>query len=194
MSTLIVTAHPDPSSLTHAVATRLAEDLSAAHEPVEVADLAAEGFDPRFTLADRRSYVVAGEYPGDVAAEMARIDRADHLVLVFPVYWWSMPALLKGWIDRVFVNGWAFGVGEGDSIRPGMQRLTTHLVPIAASDAALYDRRGYDTSLRTQIENGIVDYCGSRRGVTAFLHESESEGVAARLDAVVAEVAGAIRG
>ncbi len=76
MSTLIVIAHPDPSSLTHAVASRLASTLSAAGEAVEFADLAAEGFDPRFTLADRRSYVVAGEYPGDVVAEMARIDRA----------------------------------------------------------------------------------------------------------------------
>jgi putative NADPH-quinone reductase len=45
--------------------------------------------------------------PADVLAEQARIDRADALVLVFPIYWWSLPGLLKGWIDRVFVNGWA---------------------------------------------------------------------------------------
>lgn len=190
MSVLIVAAHPDPASLTHAAARRLA-DAVAPHD-VEIADLAAEGFDPRFTLADRHAYEVAGDYPDDVTAEIARIERATDLVLVFPVYWWSMPALLKGWIDRVFVNGWAFGVGEGGGIRPGLKRLTTHLIPIAASDAALYDRRGYDRSIRTQIENGIVDYCGSRRGVTAFVYESEGDAPLTAVDAAVARVAAEI--
>ncbi len=191
MSTLIVVAHPDPASLTHEVSRRLADAL--APEPVEVADLAAEGFDPRFTLGDRHSYVAAGEYPDDVAAEMARIERADDLVLVFPVYWWSMPALLKGWIDRVFANGWAFGVGADDSIRPGLQRLTTHLVPVAGSDAALYERRGYDVSMETQIERGIIDYCGSRRGATAFVYDSEGDGREAAVDGAVERVVAAIR-
>lgn len=192
MSTLIVVAHPDPSSLTHSVARRLAAALP--ESGTELADLAAEGFDPRFSLADRHAYEVAGDFPADVAAEIARIDRADHLVLVFPVYWWSMPALLKGWIDRVFVNGWAFGVGEGGGIRPGLQRLTTHLVPIAGSDAPLYDRRGYGRAFSTQIEAGIVDYCGSRRGLTEFLYDADGGGAAADVDAAVARLAAAIGG
>ena len=73
MSSLLVVAHPDPQSFTHHVADRLAAALPAGE--AEVADLAAEGFDPRFTLADRHAYAVAGEYPADVAAEMARIDH-----------------------------------------------------------------------------------------------------------------------
>ncbi|MCM3694796.1 NAD(P)H-dependent oxidoreductase [Microbacterium oleivorans] len=191
MSTLIVSAHPDPTSFTH----RVVERLRAALPPgeVEVADLAAEDFDPRFTLADRHSYLVAGDYPADVAAEMARIDRADHLVLVFPVFWWSMPALLKGWIDRVFANGWAFGVGEGGGIRPGLGRLTAHLIPIAGSDAALYERRGYDRSFETQIGTGILDYCGVGRGLTEFLYDADAGAAADDLDRVVVRVAAATR-
>ncbi|MEU2203753.1 NAD(P)H-dependent oxidoreductase [Microbacterium oleivorans] len=191
MSSLLVVAHPDPQSFTHHVADRLAAALPAGE--VEIADLTAEGFDPRFTLADRHAYAVAGEYPADVAAEMARIDRADHLVLVFPVFWWSMPALLKGWIDRVFANGWAFGVGEGGGIRPGLGRLTVHLVPVAGSDAALYERRGYDRAFATQIETGILDYCGVRRGRTEFLYDADAGGAAADVDAVVARIAAAVR-
>lgn len=191
MSTLIVVAHPDPASLTHHVAKRLAATLAPGD--VEVADLAAEGFDPRFSPADRHSYAVASEYPDDVAAEIARIERADHIVLVFPVFWWSMPALLKGWIDRVFVNGWAFGVGEGGGIRPGLGRLTAHLVPLAGSDAALYERRGYDVSFSTQIATGIFDYCGIRRGLTEFLYEADAGVAASDIDTAVERITAAIR-
>ncbi|WNE96681.1 NAD(P)H-dependent oxidoreductase [Streptomyces luomodiensis] len=171
MHTLLVAANPDPQSLTHFVLGR----LEAALRPgsVEIADLSEERFDPRFTSADRRAYQEGGNHPADVVAEQCRLERATDLVLVFPVYWWSMPALLKGWIDRVFVNGWAFEYSSASGLRPKLQHLTTHLVPIAGGDSGAYERHGYEKALRTQIEHGIIDYCGSRRGSTAFIYESE---------------------
>ncbi|UBQ01279.1 NAD(P)H-dependent oxidoreductase [Curtobacterium sp. TXMA1] len=197
MSTLIVTAHPDPASLTLAVAHRLQAALAADAGPVTVADLAAEGFDPRYTAADRQTYRTGTDPAPDVAAEQARLDGAEHLVLVFPVWWWSLPALLKGWLDRVFVNGWAFGVGEDGRIDRRLGRLTVHLVPIAGDDAGVYERHGYEHALRTQLEHGVVDFCGAVRGATAFVHESEHEDPAVRERAVAAaveRVVAAVRG
>ena len=194
MKTLIVTAHPDPESLSNDVARRLAHVLDS---EVEIADLAEEGFDPRFTLDDRRTYSTGRVVASDVAIEQRRIDEADHLVLVFPVYWWSMPALLKGWIDRVFVNGWAFEIDPADGMRRKLGGLTVHLVPIAGDSAGVYDRHAYEQSLRTQIEHGVVDYCGAVRGTTAFVHDSEQEDAAARAastDRAVAAVVAAVRG
>lgn len=182
MQTLIVTAHPDPDSLTSGIARRLEHALQPG--TVVVADLAAEGFDPRFTLADRHTYRVGRNFAPDVAREHQRLDAAAHLVLVFPVYWWSMPALLKGWIDRVFVNGWAFDVDASGGMHRNLGALTIHLVPVAGDDADLYERHGYELSLRTQIEHGVIDYCGSRRGATVFVHESEQDDAAARERAV----------
>lgn len=197
MPTLIVTTHPDPDSLTHHLAQRLAQELRppAGSISVEVADLAAEGFDPRYTLADRHTYRVGGDFTPDVAAEQERLDRATDLVLVFPVYWWSAPALLKGWFDRVFVNGWAFGLDADGGIVRKLDRLRVHLVPIAGDDAGVYDRHGYEQAMRMQLEHGIVDFCGARRGVTTFVHDSEGEDADARTRAVetaVAAVVGAI--
>ncbi|MGW7294651.1 NAD(P)H-dependent oxidoreductase [Streptomyces xiamenensis] len=192
--TLLVTAHPDTGSLTHHVAEQLVSALRP--RAVEVADLHRERFDPRFTPADRRHYQEGGDHPPDVAREHRRLDRATDLVLVFPVYWWSMPALLKGWIDRVFVNGWAFDYVAGSHLRPRLQRLTTHLLPIAGDDSGSFERHGYDRALRTQIEHGIVDYVGSRRGATAFIHESEgssSEATAASVARAVRTVSEAVR-
>jgi NAD(P)H dehydrogenase (quinone) len=171
MHALLVAANPESRSLTHHVLGR----LEAALQPVsaEIADLAEERFDPRFTPADRRAYHDGGNYPADVMAEHRRLERATDLVLVFPVYWWSMPALLKGWIDRVFVNGWAFEHSPASGLQPKLQGLTTHLLPIAGADSGAYERHGYESALRTQIEHGIIDYCGSRRGSTAFIYESD---------------------
>ncbi|MGN6409391.1 MAG: NAD(P)H-dependent oxidoreductase [Curtobacterium sp.] len=191
MPTLIVTAHPDPDSLTHHVAARLRAALPAGS--VESADLAAEGFDPRFTLADRHTYRTGTDTAGDVIAEQRRIDRASDVVLVFPVWWWSLPALLKGWVDRVFVNGWAFDVGGDGGISRKLGRLTVHLVPVAGDDSGVYDRHGYRDAFRAQVEHGIVDYCGARRGATVFVHESEHEDAAVRDQAVAAAVDGVRR-
>ncbi|MER8069783.1 NAD(P)H-dependent oxidoreductase [Streptomyces sp. NPDC094034] len=192
--TLLVTANPDPQSLTHHVRDRLASALHP--RPVEVADLHQEQFEPTFTLADRHTYREGGDYPPDVVREHRRLERATDLVLIFPVYWWSMPALLKGWIDRVFINGWAFDYSAASGLRPKLQRLTTHLLPIAGDASGTFERHGYDRALRTQIEHGIVDYCGSRRGATAFIHESEQpspEATAAGVERAVRIISEAVR-
>ena len=115
MHALIVVAHHDPQSLTHAVAAQVAAGLSSSGHTVEIADLAAEGFDPRYTCADHLVHRTRATPPADVLAEQARIDRADALVLVFPIYWWSLPGLLKGWIDRVLRPGVAYRFLPGDS-------------------------------------------------------------------------------
>ncbi|WP_300268589.1 NAD(P)H-dependent oxidoreductase [Microbacterium sp.] len=195
MSTLLVAVNPKADSLTVHVARRLEEALGSSG--VEVADLAAEGFDPRFTLADRHVYHEGTDHPDDVRQEHRRLERASELVLVFPVYWWSAPALLKGWFDRVFVNGWAFDYAPETGIVRRLQGLRVHLIPVAADDASLYERHGYESALRTQIEHGIVDFCGAQRGVTAFLYESEQDDDVARqrsIDRVVTAVSEAITG
>jgi len=191
--TLVVTAHPDPGSLTHHAAGRLRELLGS--EGTTLAHLAQEGFDPRFSAGDRRDHLDRTRSDPAVLAEQQRVDDADHLVLVFPVYWWSMPALLKGWVDRVFVAGWAFGYDEQDRVLPRLGRLTAHLVPLSGTAADSFARHGYAGAFSTQVEHGVLDFCGVRRGVTAFVHESESgdrEARARRVEAAVARVAAAV--
>ncbi|API51307.1 NAD(P)H dehydrogenase [Rhizobium leguminosarum] len=184
MHALIVVAHPDPQSLTHGVAAHLAEGvtLSDAGHSVEFADLAAEGFDPRFTAADIALHLRKGVLPADVAAEQARIDRADALVLVYPVYWWSMPGLLKGWIDRVFTNGWAYDDRADAGLVKLLGRLPVHLVGLGGADAGTYTRHGYFGAMKTQIDHGIFDYCGARVVTSELLLEAGPDHAAAHLE------------
>ena len=174
MTALVVVSHSDPGSLTHHVARSVADAIRTAGGTVETADLAAENFDPRFTGGDLNLFRGKGITPADVRAEQERIDRADHLVLVFPMYWWSMPALLKGWIDRVFVGGWAYDITADSGFVKKLDRLTVHLVVMAGDDADSFERHGIDVAFRTQIERGIVEYCGATVGSTTFLHETDT--------------------
>lgn len=78
-------------------------------------------------------------------------------------------------------------------MRRNLGRLMVHLIPIAGDDAGVYERHGYEQALRTQIEHGIIDYCGSRRGATAFVYESERDDASAREHAVTDAIAAVAR-
>ncbi|ACL59850.1 NAD(P)H-dependent oxidoreductase [Methylobacterium nodulans] len=182
MHTLIVTAHPDKSSYTHAVVSRLVAGLETRdNDTYEVVDLIAEGFDPRFTAADNDFYDGRAEPGADVLAEQQRLDRADVLVLVFPIYWWSMPAVMKGWIDRVFTTGWAFIDDPDKGTTRLLGRLKGQVIAVGGSHRGTYDRRGYLDAIKKQILEGIFGFCGMGViGLDLLLpmdSESENEGL-----------------
>jgi NAD(P)H dehydrogenase (quinone) len=187
MHALIVTSHPNPDSLTHAVAARIRDGITSARPAatVEMADLASEGFDPRFTQADLDGHQRRQPFPADVLAEQARLDRADTLVLVFPVYWWAMPAQLKGWIDRVFSNGWAYDDSSG-RVEKKLSRLQVHLVGLGGADQRTWTKRGYETAMKTQIDTGIFDYCGAPVVSSTLLLEVDTTAPDAHLEASAA--------
>ncbi|MBY4898518.1 NAD(P)H-dependent oxidoreductase [Cupriavidus sp. AU9028] len=177
MHALIVVSHPNPKSLTHAVGEEIGLGLSASGQThtFEIADLAAEGFDPRFTAADLALHLREAPPPPDVAAEHARLERADALVLVFPVYWWSFPGMLKGWIDRVFTNGWAYEEEPGGKTVKKLGHLAVHLVGIGGANMGTYDRHGYANAMKTQIDHGIFGYCGAPVATSELLLPSDFE-------------------
>ncbi|HAL22950.1 MAG TPA: NAD(P)H dehydrogenase [Stenotrophomonas sp.] len=188
MHSLIVVAHPEPRSLTHAVAARIGDAIASAdvRNRVTVADLAAEGFDPRFNADDMALFRQSGAVPADVAAEHARLDAAHTLVLVYPLYWWSFPALLKGWIDRVFTQGWAYADGADGKVEKKLQRLQVHLVGLGGAGAEMIERRGYGAAMKTQIDRGIFDYCGATVRSSNLLLDADSGQAQAHLQTAAA--------
>lgn len=177
MHALIVVSHPIPESLTHSIAREVAGGITSSNRrhTAEIADLTAEGFNPSFTQADLEYFREKIPAPADVAAEQARIDQADSLVLVYPIYWWSLPGLLKGWIDRVFANGWAYGTGADGKVGKKLRRLKVHLLAVGGGDAGTFERHGYFTAMKTQIDHGIFDYCGAQVVSSEFLLDSETQ-------------------
>ena len=166
MKTLVVLAHPRRDSLTAGVADIFADRLARNGHPIEYADLVAEGFDPVLRADDEPDWNDPRKvYPEDVRREMARVERNEASLLVFPVYWWSVPAILKGWIDRVWNNGWAYGDRRFPQRRVWM-------IGVAGNSAECFAARGYDRAIATQLEVGVLDYCGVAERRLELLHGS----------------------
>lgn len=188
MHTLVLFAHPDPASLTATTARRIADGIIQEGGTVEIVDLASEGFDPRFTDADLQLVRGSGAVPDDVRREQERVERADSVVLVHPVYWWSMPSLLQGWLDRVFTFGWAFGTDDATAIR----ERDMHLLRIGGNAPSTYEEHGYAEAIRTSIEHGIFDFVGgpvaSSRAIHSAADGALDERVTETINAVVQDV------
>jgi putative NADPH-quinone reductase len=166
LKTLLVIAHARRSSLTGQAADAFAEAAKANGHEFELADLVREQFDPVLREADEPDWGDPNKvYSEEVQREMRRIERNEATVMVFPIYWWSMPALLKGWIDRVWNNGWAYGERKFPQSRVWM-------IGIAGGLEASFAKRGYDTAIQTQLDIGILDYCGVPERRLQLLHGS----------------------
>ncbi len=158
MHVLTVLCHPRPRSFSHAVLERFAAGVAAAGHSHEAADLYREGFDPVMLEADMRQFDGV-PMPADVLAEQARVERADALCLIYPLWWYGMPAMMKGWLDRVWSAGWAYEWKhdpEGSLLKP---RPLTLLLPTGASRKQI-DEFGCEDRLDHVWRHGVFGYCG----------------------------------
>ncbi len=172
---LIVTAHPVENSLSHSLAARIAARLREQGTQVEIADLHAEAFTPAMLRPDLALYHGdASAPPADVVREQQRVERADMLVFVFPVYWWSVPGLLKGWFDRVLTLNWAYKVAEDGRIVGNLRKVPVRLIATAGSDVAGFDKHGYSTAIRTQLVEGVFGFCGLKDVTLDILYQADT--------------------
>ncbi len=108
MHYLVVLAHPYAKSYCHAVYERVTQSLEQSGHTVDRLHLDAEDFDPVMRGDDLAVYAKGQSANAAVPAYQARIDAAQQLIFIFPIWWEVMPALLKGFIDKVFTKGWAY--------------------------------------------------------------------------------------
>ncbi|MBX3608481.1 MAG: NAD(P)H-dependent oxidoreductase [Hydrogenophaga sp.] len=126
MQTLIVHAHPNPESFSAAL-FRLAKDtLQAQGHVLDTIDLYAEGFDPVLSRDERAAYLEAPDWLLQrFEGHIGLIRRAEHIVLVYPTWWWGPPAMLKGWLERVWLPKVTFEPArrKGERLSPNMRHV-----------------------------------------------------------------------
>jgi putative NADPH-quinone reductase len=122
---LVVVAHPSQDSYCHALVDRAVTGLRSAGHEVVVLDLYAVGFRAELTHAERAAY--HGDTPildPLVAEHAALVQRAEAIVFVYPTWWSGLPAILKGWLERVLVPGVGFVLDERtNKVRPGLGQM-----------------------------------------------------------------------
>ncbi len=178
MNILIVRAHHEPKSFSNALADQAAKTLSELGNSVVLSDLYASDFDP---VSDRRNFssiknpdylkqqveeAYASEVDGfasNLESEIKKLEAAELLIFSFPLWWFGMPGILKGWIDRVFASGRIYGGdqiyenGLGQSRKRGLILMTTGGGP------DVYSGYGVNPSMATilaPIQHGIYWFNG----------------------------------
>jgi NAD(P)H dehydrogenase (quinone) len=178
VNVLIVYAHPEAKSFNGAMKDLAVETLTRAGHDVVVSDLYAMGFnpvagpgdisaernDPDFFSLPREQTAAyeAGALSADIGAEIDKLKRADFVLFQFPVWWFGMPAILKGWADRVFARGFAYLPGR--KYDTGMFRgKLAMMAATTGTSADTYAPDGIDGDILTvlwPIHNGLLRYSG----------------------------------
>lgn len=185
MNVFLVFAHPDPRSLSASLRTAAADELTRQGHQVRVSDLYAMTWqacinrgdfpalptDERLLVPQASRQAFLGEtLTADVRAEQDKMAWADAMILQFPLWWFSMPAILKGWVDRVFSHSFAYGVGEHSSTHWGdrygegrMAGKRAMMITTVGGWEDHYSERGINgpiADLLFPIHHGILQYTG----------------------------------
>jgi NAD(P)H dehydrogenase (quinone) len=177
MKVLIVHCHPDSASFNEALTTRAKSVLTTLGHDVEITDLyaqdwfAASGRNNFTTIADTGAYnqqaeehyaVMNNGFAKDVAVEIEKLRLCDLLILQFPMWWGSMPALMKGWIDRVFARGVAYDYGQWYD--KGLLRGKKAMVSVTTGGgSSMYETDGLNGDINlllAPIHHNTLHFCG----------------------------------
>ncbi|MBV6715374.1 NAD(P)H oxidoreductase [Paenibacillus chitinolyticus] len=168
MKVLTVVAHPRTDSLTMAVTDRFARGLQDAGHETEVLDLYRSGFNPVLNETDEPDWTDSGkQYSVEVMAEIERMKRHDGLAYIFPLWWYSLPAMLKGYIERVWNHGFAYGPQK----LPHRKVLWLSLAALTPEQLA---KRNYDRMINHQLNVGLAEYAGIPTSKVEFLYDTLS--------------------
>lgn len=193
MRCLIVLAHPLDKSLNHRFADLAAQTLAAAGHDVARIDLYAEDFDPRLTRAERETHYTETPDHSGIAPHAAALREADMLVLVFPTWWFGLPAILKGWIDRVFAPGIAFDHGtDFGPIVPKLDRLRRMVAITTLGTPWWADRLVMWRPVRRMLKTAVLGSCASQARFSYFPFYAAEKPTAARIDAFEKRVRAAL--
>lgn len=157
MNVLIIYAHPNPNSFNHAALEQLKLGFKEGNHKVQVIDLYRDNFNPVLFFDDLHPRSEQVNTP-DLKEYQSNIKEAQHLVFLYPVWWYSMPAILKGFIDKVFVPGFAYSK-KGKLPKGLLQGKTAWVVYTIDSPEWFVKlfRKSIEWSL---MKTAILKYCG----------------------------------
>jgi NAD(P)H dehydrogenase (quinone) len=153
MRHLIVYAHPGGPSFCHAILERAVATLQEEGHEVVVRDLYAAGFNPVLSRDE-----IAGAVPPDVRAEQFFVRAAEVITFIYPVWWTNMPAVLKGYFDRVFAYDFAYTMlrGAPAGLLTGKKVI---VINTQSSSTEAYRASGMIAAMHTVVDDGIFGLC-----------------------------------
>lgn len=163
MKVLVINGHPRENSLSGAFVDAYMSGLQQAGATTEIVSVSKLQFDPNVTCSTPHLQYLEP----DILKAQHLILWADHLVFIYPTWWGTMPALLKGFIDRVFISGFAFGETEGGTgYEPLLRGRSAQLITTMDTPVLIY-KIIYRAPGHNAMRRAILEFCGIR--VTSIL-------------------------
>lgn len=177
MKCLVVISHPMSKSLCTHLGTHVAKTLEAMGHEVYIENLYETNFIPTLSHKERESYYSGSYNFCEVSEQVFRLKQAEALVLVFPTWWFSFPAMLKGWFDRVWGPGIAYDHADDlGPIRPRLDNLKNVLVVTTLGAPWWVDRLVLWQPVRRVVKYALLGAC-ARNSRLSFLSLYKSEDV-----------------
>ncbi|MDN4523748.1 NAD(P)H-dependent oxidoreductase [Fictibacillus fluitans] len=158
MNHLLLFCHPSSHSFNHALLEVYSKELEKSGHSVDVRNLYDLDFQPVLTESEYKNSLEF-RYEADVLKEQEYIAWCDRLALIYPVWWGGMPALLKGYIDRVFSYGFAYEL-DGEEPVPRLQGKSAVTICTTGTPSEIYDENGMHDAMDTARNVSIFEFCG----------------------------------
>ncbi|MDD5217574.1 MAG: NAD(P)H-dependent oxidoreductase [Candidatus Omnitrophica bacterium] len=158
MKHLVVYGHPNPKSFSHAILNTFVERLREKKHEVRVRDLYDLHFDPCLKGSEL-ALLEKGQVPKDIQSEQEHVRWADIVTFIYPLWWTGLPAILKGYLDRVFSQGFAYIDSEKGpkGLLPGKKIFM--MTPMGAPEK-VYADMGIFKSMNQVIDESLTGFCG----------------------------------
>lgn len=158
MKHLIIFTHPNPNSLNNHIKTHLEAHLKSLDHELRTRDLYELNFNPVLSISDMHGQI-QGKASEEVKTEQQYIQWADCLTIIHPIWWTGLPAIYKGYIDRVFSYGFAYRYDEG--VQKGLlNNKQAIIINTHGKSHGEYNKSGMSQALSLTSDQGIYKYCG----------------------------------
>lgn len=167
MKVLIVVAHPREESLTMNITKSVINGLEQAGNEYEILDLYKENFNPVLSREDEPDWDnTSKKYPDDIIREMKRVESSDAIVFVFPVWWYSVPAIMKGYLDRV----WNYNFAYGNQNKLPVSHI--RWIALTGFTQAQLEKRDYHKMMEHYFNIGLAGFVGVKDSKVEFMTNS----------------------
>ncbi len=158
MKHLVIYANPNDNSFNHSVLDNITQKYLSLGHQVTLRNLYKMNWNPILTTQDLET-IHSGQMPADIAHEQELIKQADILTIIYPVWWTGMPAILKGYFDRVFAFGFAYGITDKgiEGLLKGKKAL---LLSSTGQPKEVYEASGMYRAMNMTTDTGIFEFCG----------------------------------
>jgi len=162
MKAVIIYSHPWEKSYNSSILNIVKESLMNKGADIDLFDLYKDNFNPVLSVKDLALYSEGKTSDTDVMNYQKRIEQADHLFIIFPVWWYSLPAILKGFLDKVLLKNWSFDTTS--TFPKGKLNFIKSTTVISTMTApGWYHRFVYGNTMKHSFIDGTLKFCGLKK-------------------------------